>query len=115
MALFFDQTWFDEALTRVHLNKETVAGALGLDLAAVEEIWKDQRELKPEQVETLAMLLGQPVEEVVNRAGVATPLPEKAAHVSPELAARLDGIESRLARIEADIAQLLALMAGRSS
>ena len=79
MALFFDQDWFDARLARAHLTSEAVAAALGVDAEALAEIRKDQRELTPDQVATLATLLAEPVEEVVKRAGIATPTPAAAS------------------------------------
>lgn len=131
MALFFDQEWFEARLAEAGLNRDTVAAALGLSAEQVEEIWKDQRELTVEEVTVLAALLGQPVEDVVNHAGIATPQPGAArplapgpggrhvAHQPPGEASvpeggpiieRLDALDARMAGLERAVAELNALL-----
>jgi len=110
MALFFDQQWFDERLKATGLTRDAVAATLGLSRAEVDEIWKDQREVTPHQVTMLAQLLGAPTVEIVNRAGVATPMPVQPPAGDAALAARLDEIDGRLTRIERAIADLQSLV-----
>ena len=54
MALFFDQEWFDKKLKQAGRTRDDVAAALRLVRAQVDEIWKDQRELTPQEVGILA-------------------------------------------------------------
>ncbi len=119
MALFFDQEWFEARLAEAGLNRDTVAAALGLSAEQVEEIWKDQRELTVEEVTVLAALLGQPIEDVVNHAGIATPQPGAArptAHGEapvPEagrILERLDALDARMAGLEKAVLELSALL-----
>jgi transcriptional regulator with XRE-family HTH domain len=101
MALFFDSDWFDSRLAAARLKRADAATALGLSDTEIAELWKDQRELSAHDVRLLAALLGAPREEVARRAGVSTPLPydEDA------------GIGERLARIEAELAEIKSQLA----
>ncbi|MGX1198419.1 hypothetical protein [Parvibaculum sp. MBR-TMA-1.3b-4.2] len=119
MALFFDQEWFEARLAEAGLNRDTVAAALGLSGEQVEEIWKDQRELTVEEVTVLAALLGQPIEDVVNHAGIATPQPGAARPPAPGEASvpeagrileRLDALDARMAGLEKAVSELSALL-----
>lgn len=119
MALFFDQEWFEARLAEAGLNRETVAAALGLSAEQVEEIWKDQRELTVEEVTVLAALLGQPVEDVVNHAGIATPQPGAARPSEPgeapvpeagRILDRLDALDARMAGLERAVSELSTLL-----
>lgn len=110
MALFFDQQWFDERLKVTGRTRDDVAAALGLSRRDVDEIWKDQREVTPNQVAMLARLLEMPAAEIVNRAGVATPMPAHAPAGDAALEKRLADIDSRLTHIERAIADLQSLI-----
>lgn len=115
MALFFDQSWFDGKLSEKHLSRDDVASVLRVTREAVDEIFKDQRELSTNQVTMLARLLGEPLTEVVSRAGIATPMPASqttAPVVGGEsaLIAKIDGLDERLTRIERAIADLQSLI-----
>ncbi|HEX4859919.1 MAG TPA: helix-turn-helix domain-containing protein [Rhizomicrobium sp.] len=98
MALFFDSEWFDQRLAALGLTREAVGAALGFSPEEIAEIWKDQRELRAEHVRLLAALLAVPAKEIAHRAGVSTPLPR-------------EDIETRLARVEAELAAIKALLA----
>ena len=98
MALFFESQWFEQRLTALGLTREAVGAALGFDADEIAEIWKDQRELSAEHVRLLAALLAVPAKEIANRAGVSTPLPR-------------EDVETRLARVEAELAAIKALLA----
>jgi transcriptional regulator with XRE-family HTH domain len=100
MALFFDSAWFDAQLARAGLKRADVAAALGLNDSALAELWKDQREVRAEDVRVLAALLGVTREEVASRAGVSTPLPDDD---KPDLEARVARVEATLAAITEDI------------
>lgn len=108
MALFFDAAWFDAQLARLGLARSTIAAALGLGEADVNEIWKDQRELSAHDVSIIAALLGVTVAEVASRAGVSTPVPREAGND-----AALKAIAERLERIEAALIELKVLVRER--
>jgi len=106
MALFFDQEWFDERLRTLGLSRAELATALGLTTAQVDEMWKDQRELKPSDVRVLAALLDTEPAEVARRAGISTPVPARV---------EADALASILKRLERIEALLLQLQKDRSS
>ena len=101
MALFFDSAWFDTRLSALGLARATLAAALGLDETELAEVWKDQRELTAAQVRTVAALLAADAKEIASRAGISTPVPCDGA------------IEQRLARIEADLAEIKSMLRSR--
>lgn len=108
MALFFDAAWFDARLAAAGLQKADIATALGLTPQQIAELWKDQRELKANDVRLLAALLGAPPEEIATRAGVSTPVPKD--HLSdPKI------LDERLARIEAQLAEIKTLLLARKA
>ena len=100
MALFFDSAWFDARLSALGMKRDDVASVLGLTKEQVAELWKDQRELKADDVRLLASLIGAPVAEVADRAGVSTPVPKDMT----------DDVEARLSRIEAQLSAIHALL-----
>ena len=101
MALFFDQSWFDQRLADVGCSQADVASLLRLSHEQVHEIWKDQRELLPHEVGALSKLLQKPAAEVAEHAGVSTPFPAEADDWQERsVADRLDEMNGRLARIE---------------
>ena len=124
MALFFDSAWFDQKLTARGATRAELAAALGLAPEAVDEIFKDQRELGPAEVEILAQFVGEDAETVADKAGVATPRPSTAwlkpserAHGKAAAAAgptpdqdgqSIQEIKQQLARIEEKLDRLLA-------
>jgi transcriptional regulator with XRE-family HTH domain len=97
MALFFDSDWFDARLTAAGLQRADLAAALGLNETQINEVWKDQREVSAANVRVIAALLGATATDVARHAGVSTPVPQ----------ARND---DRLARIEADLKEIKALL-----
>jgi transcriptional regulator with XRE-family HTH domain len=100
MALFFDSEWFDQRLAALGLTREALAAALGFNAEEIAEVWKDQRELSADHVRMLAALLGVPAKEIAGRAGVSTPVPR-------------EDVETRLARVEAELAAIKALLAAK--
>jgi transcriptional regulator with XRE-family HTH domain len=106
MALFFDSQWFDQRLSAAGLSRSDVATALGLSPSQVEDLWKDQRELRAQDVRIIAALLGAVPAEVAGRAGVSTPVPKEEGAVLASLAARVERIEATLLEIR----QLLLAM-----
>lgn len=104
MALFFDKSWFDARLNDVGATREDIARLLQLSGDQVEEIWKDQRELRAHQVSAIARFLNVAPRLVADHAGVSTPTPDNAA----DLSARLDDMEHRLAQLERTIVELKA-------
>jgi len=112
MALFFDQEWFDGKLGARGKTRDDVAAVLRIARNEVDEIFKDQRELSPNEVTMFARLIGEPLADVVSRAGIATPMPLAPATPGDDKAvlARLDEMEQRLIRIERAIADLQSLV-----
>lgn len=110
MALFFDQEWFDAKLKQAGRTRDDVAAALRLARAQVDEIWKDQRELAPQEVGILAELLGETPAAIANNAGVSTPVPIAPKAGDAAVAARLAEMDERLKRIERAIADLQSLI-----
>lgn len=106
MALFFDGAWFDERLARLGLSRATLAAALGLDEGELALVWKDQRELSARDVSIMAALLGAEPAIVADHAGISTPVPKN--EPSP------GEIVERLARIEAKLDQLTALLRAKA-
>ncbi len=110
MALFFDSDWFDAALASRGLARGDLARALGLDAAALAEIWKDQRELSATDVATMAALLAVPAAEIASRAGVSTPVPQAAPKDAAALGAAIADLSARLARVERSLTEIKALL-----
>jgi hypothetical protein len=102
MALFFDTAWFDARLAAIHMPKEALASILGLIAGELAEMWKDQREVTPEQVSILAALLNADPEEIASRAGASTR--------ARKTQAGLDGVHARLDRIEGELAAIRAAL-----
>jgi hypothetical protein len=75
-------------------------------------MWKDQRELSPNDVVMLARLLKAPADEVVTRAGIATPAPQGAAPIGDTSAVlkKLDALDQRMARIERALSELQSMV-----
>jgi hypothetical protein len=111
MALFFDQDWFDAKLKGLGLTRDDAAAALHLMRTEIDEIWKDQREISAKDVSILSMLLKVPADEIVVRAGVATPAPASGGDGDRSaVLSKLEVIEQRLARMERAIAELQSMM-----
>lgn len=96
MALFFDSGWFDARLARAGLTRRDLAAALGLTEIEIGELWKDQREVTPDNVRVIAALLGVSREDVAKHAGVSTRVPQDTA--------------DRLTRIETELKEIKALL-----
>jgi transcriptional regulator with XRE-family HTH domain len=103
MALFFDSEWFDARLTHAGLKRADVAAALGLSEAEITALWKDQREVRAQDVRLLAALLGATPEEIASRAGISTPVPRDAGS---DLVARIVRLERELALLRAELRAL---------
>lgn len=112
MALFFDQDWFNTRLRALGKNQMDVAAALDLTPSQVAEIWKDQRELMPQEVAELAKFFAVPAAEIADRAGVSTPLPQEAPEEGDMGAVmeKLEELGGRMTRIERAIVDLKALI-----
>jgi len=111
MALFFDSAWFDARLSALGLARATLAASLGLDETQLAEVWKDQRELSAAQVRTMAVLLGADAKEIASRAGISTPKPHEDGPCEEE--PQGNSLDERLARIEADLAEIKSLLRPR--
>ncbi len=95
MALFFDAAWFDARLAERELDRATLAAIAGWSEDQLAAVYKDQREITPGEVQTIAAFLNQPPEEIARRCGIST-----RAHPKEDIPGRLDAIEARLTRIE---------------
>jgi transcriptional regulator with XRE-family HTH domain len=96
MALFFDRDWYEAQLAQRGLDRAVLAAVAGMDLAALELAFKDQRELSPAELAAFAELLGVTPAEAASRAGVRTPPSAQ------------DARDARIARLEARVAALEA-------
>jgi hypothetical protein len=101
MALFFDREWFDARLGALGLSRNDVATALGLSPREIEDMWKDQRELKANDVRVLAALIGAEAAEVAARAGISTPTPRNIVADPADVEGRLERLETLLLEIRA--------------
>lgn len=101
MALFFDSAWFDTRLRSLGLSRSDLATALGLSEQALGEVWKDQRELKANDVRIIAALLGATPAEVAGHAGTSTPVPKDDDATTAAILRRLDQIDRTLAELRA--------------
>jgi uncharacterized protein YceH (UPF0502 family) len=101
MALFFDAAWFDQRLGERDLSRATLAAVCGVDVAEIDLLFKDQREMSPREVALFAELLGASVDEIAEHAGVSTRAPKP-----DPVQARLDMLEQRVAALEAKLAGL---------
>lgn len=97
MALFFDAAWFDARLAERGLRRDALAAAARLSLDTLADIFKDQREVTPDEVAAFAALLGATAQETALRCGVST----RAAGED-----RISALEARVARLEALVARL---------
>jgi transcriptional regulator with XRE-family HTH domain len=104
MALFFDTDWFDARLQEFGLKQADISAALGLTPEQVNDLWKDQRELRISDVRALSKLLHVSAAEIATRAGVSTPVP---AFESDEALAKMN---ERLDRLERTLAEIKALV-----
>lgn len=100
MALFFDQSWFDERLAERSLSRGVLAAVAGISEADLALVWKDQRELSAREVAAFAELLGVSPAEIAHRAGISTPVP------GADPLARIAALERRVAALEAELARL---------
>ena len=116
MALFFDQEWFDRKLADKGQTRDHVAAALRISRGEVDEVFKDQREISTNEVTMLARLMGEPLTEVVSRAGIATPMPKTVKERGGDhggdaaMLAKLAEMDQRLVRIERAVADLQSLI-----
>ena len=106
MSLFFDSAWFDARLKATGLSRADLAAAMGLTQQQIDEMWKDQRELKASDVRIIAVLLGAPPSEVAERAGISTPVPKELPAANTDVLERLERIEKILGEIRAEIRAL---------
>ncbi|PWR23607.1 DNA-binding protein [Zavarzinia compransoris] len=115
MALFFDTAWFDQRLRVLGLARSNVAAALNVSEAAVDALFKDQRELAPTEVVTLAALLAVPVADVVQRAGAGTQMPDEVPEPQPAAPGgfddRLEAVEQAMQRLEERMNRVESLLA----
>lgn len=106
MSLFFDATWFDARLESLGLSRADLALALGLTALELDELWKDQRELKAAEVRMLAALLATSPAEIAGRAGISTPLPTADAADGADALRRIERIEAELLALKQEVANL---------
>jgi len=111
MALFFDQSWFDERLAKANLAKKDVARALSITEQELADMWKDQREISVSEIKTLALLLAEPEAEVKKRGGLqgTSGAGAQVGRQSPRARAPAEAAKNeRLDRIEAVLQEILA-------
>ena len=101
MALFFDSAWFDTRLKSLGLSRSDLGTALGLSEREILELWKDQRELKANDVRIVAALLGASPAEIAEHAGISTPVPKDDDKAVTAILQRLDEIEKALVELTA--------------
>lgn len=107
MSLFFDAHWFDARLRAAGLSRNDVATALGLSSSQIEDLWKDQREFRAQDVRVFAALIGATPAEVAAHAGISTPVPREHESDTAALAARMERMERLLIEIR-DLVRKLA-------
>ena len=91
------------------LDRDAVADRLALTRADVDQMFKDQRELSAEDVLALADLLGHSVDEIADRAGVSTPVPQMQKEMHKELHQKAHrSTNDRVAALEATVGALPA-------
>lgn len=101
MALFFDSAWFDARLKSLGLGRSDLGNALGLTEQQIADVWKDQRELKANDVRIIAALLGASPAEIAEHAGISTPVPKDDDKAVTAILQRLDKIERALVELKA--------------
>ncbi|PVM85847.1 DNA-binding protein [Caulobacter endophyticus] len=103
MALFFDHQWYDARLGERGLDRLALAAAAGLSPEDLDLVFKDQREIGPDELAVFAEMVGVSREEAARRAGVG-------GHAAPADPAdrRVALLEARVAALEAQVAGLLA-------
>jgi len=106
MSLFFDAQWFDARLRTAGLSRSDVATALGLSPGEIEDLWKDQRELRAHEVRIFAALIGAPPAEVAHDAGISTPVPDAKESEAAGLSERMERMEKVLIEIH-DLVRML--------
>jgi helix-turn-helix protein len=94
MALFFDSDWFHAKLAERGIAPAVLAAGVGMGVAELALVFKDQRELSAGEVGALAELLGVSPREIAEHAGISTPVPDA------------DVLDDRLARIEARLSAI---------
>jgi len=112
MALFFDAAWFDAQLQTRNATRLELADHLKITPGEVDELWKDQRELKSHEVLAMARFLGAAPEEIAARAGVSTPVPRDPAGAG-DTAAKLEELNGRLIKLERMLVELKTLLLER--
>jgi hypothetical protein len=107
VALFFDTTWFAARLAALGLERDDLALAAGISGQELALIWKDQREVSPQEVDCFAAMLGETPETIASRCGVTTrpALPRSQPDDLP--GRRLAELEERIAVLEQTVALLL--------
>jgi hypothetical protein len=100
MALFFDRVWYETRLAQRGLDRAVLAAVAGMDVAALDLAFKDQRELSAAELTAFAELLGVTPAEAALRAGVRTAQKTHDARDDriAKLEARVAALEARLAR-----------------
>lgn len=101
MALFFDKEWFDARLKEKNTDRKQFARVLQIEEEQLEEIWKDQALLSPEQVARAATFLNQPKATIIDYAGIAS-----VEKTSTDSGDNLTEVIKRLEKIERTLAEL---------
>lgn len=67
-----DTAWFKKKLVERKLSQRAVGRALGIDFSSVSKLFTGERHHRGEEAKELALLLGEPLDAVLNALGVAT-------------------------------------------
>jgi hypothetical protein len=116
MALFFDARWFDARLAARGLDRNALGAACGLDALQIAEVFKDQRELAPDQIAIFALLLGEDAGVVARAAGISTPgwtsaPPSPVQAANAQDSARIAALEARVSALETALVNLVETFA----
>lgn len=102
-----DTRWFVDTLAERRLSQRGLARHLGVDPSQVHRLLTGKRTMRLDEAEQLAILLGKPVTEVLDRAGV----PIDAAQTAP-IAGHLDGVLEAHLELDRDDVERVPGLAG---
>lgn len=68
-----DDKWFKAQQRKAGINADEISAELGKDRSLVSRIYVGRQKMKLEEAEVFARVLGVPLDEVLRRAGIASP------------------------------------------